>query len=72
MERLLDEGATIGIGTVLAHVSSLNEGSLRFHRRHGFRDCGRFHRVGVKRGAEFDMVWLERHLDAPPVGRDVG
>lgn len=63
LQRLLAEGAAAGIRTFLAHISSLNEGSIRFHRRHGFTECGRFHRVGRKHGREFDMVWMERLED---------
>jgi len=45
-----------------AHISSLNEGSIRFHLRHGFTECGRFRRVGRKRGQDFDMVWMQLTL----------
>lgn len=61
LERLLAEGRAAGIRTFLAHISSHNEGSIRFHLRHGFAECGRFHRVGRKHGREFDMIWMERH-----------
>lgn len=60
LTELLDAGRAAGIRTFLAHISSLNEGSIRFHRRHGFTECGRFHRVGRKQGRDFDMVWMER------------
>jgi len=49
----------MGIDTFLAHISSLNEGSIRFHLRHGFTECGRFRCVGTKRGQDFDMVWMQ-------------
>lgn len=51
-----------GITTLLAHVSSKNDGSLRFHRRHGFEECGTFHNIGKKRGQNFDVVWFEKPL----------
>ncbi len=50
---------TLGITNFMAHVSSLNPGSVRFHLAHGFTDCGRFLNVGVKNGRSFDMVWLQ-------------
>jgi phosphinothricin acetyltransferase len=49
----------MGVDTFLAHISSLNEGSIRFHLRHGFTECGRFRCVGRKRGHDFDMVWMQ-------------
>lgn len=62
LAELLRRGAALGVRTVLARVSSLNEGSLRFHLRHGFRECGRFREVGEKEGRVFDMVWFQRDL----------
>lgn len=62
LERLLEEGSRLGIDTFLAHISSHNTGSLRFHLRHGFTECGRFRKVGRKFGQDFDLVWVERHV----------
>jgi L-amino acid N-acyltransferase YncA len=59
LEALLEAGRRIGVDTFLAHISSLNEGSIRFHLRHGFTECGRFRRVGTKHGQDFDMVWMQ-------------
>lgn len=56
---LIDAGRRMGIDTFVAHISSLNEGSIRFHIRHGFTECGRFRRVGTKHGRDFDMVWMQ-------------
>ncbi len=47
---------------ILAHVSSLNEGSQAFHQRHGYVPCGRFHDIGSKFGKSFDVVWFEKAL----------
>lgn len=57
--ELLEAGRRMGVDTFLAHISSLNDGSIRFHLRHGFTECGRFRRVGTKRGQDFDMVWMQ-------------
>ena len=56
------EGADKGITTLLASISSLNEGSIRFHTHHGFTECGRFNRVGIKKGITFDTVWMQKVL----------
>ncbi len=60
LERLLDAGREMGVTTFMAHVSSLNPGSIRFHLTHGFTECGRFRNIGVKHGRSFDMVWLQK------------
>jgi len=57
---LLDSGGKIGITNFMAHISSENPGSIRFHLKHGFTECGRFINVGVKNGRSFDMVWLQK------------
>lgn len=60
---LLEEGArTMGVRRLLASISSLNKGSIAFHARHGFAECGRFRRIGRKHGREFDMVWMQKEL----------
>jgi phosphinothricin acetyltransferase len=60
LDHLLEEGRNRGIKNFMAHVSSLNEGSIQFHLKHGFVECGRFEAVGEKHGRSFDMVWLQR------------
>lgn len=61
--RSLEKGAVeIGITNILAHISSLNPGSIRFHEKNGFKECGRFRRVGKKEGREFDTVWMQKML----------
>ena len=60
LELLLEKGQAMGVDNFMAHVSSLNEGSIRFHARHGFTECGRFRRIGTKNGEDFDMVWMQR------------
>ena len=60
LEARLEAGRRMGIVCFLAHISSTNEGSIRFHARHGFSECGRFLEVGEKAGQIFDMVWMQR------------
>jgi phosphinothricin acetyltransferase len=60
LEQLLESGRRLGVVSFLAHISSANEGSIRFHLAHGFTECGRFREVGEKHGQLFDMVWVQR------------
>ena len=62
LERLIEGGRRMGVDNLLANVSSLNPGSLRFHQRHGFREVGCFERVGRKWGRDFDVIWLQRFI----------
>ena len=59
----LEEGAQRkGIVNILASVSSLNEGSIRFHKTNGFEECGRFKGVVKKNNTLLDTVWLQKKL----------
>jgi len=51
-----------GIRTILAGISSLNEGSLAFHRKHGFVEAGRFRQVCRKNATLFDVIWMQKML----------
>ena len=51
-----------GIEIAPASISSLNEPSLRFHRKHGFTESGRLRRIASKHNTPFDIVWLQRNL----------
>ncbi|HXK48096.1 MAG TPA: N-acetyltransferase family protein [Deltaproteobacteria bacterium] len=55
-------GREKGIRILLANISSLNPGSIAFHRRNGFTECGRFRDVGMKNGRCFDVVWMQKMI----------
>jgi phosphinothricin acetyltransferase len=55
-------GKSQGITTILASISSLNEGSIRFHVQHQFTECGRFVKVGMKKGVIFDTIWMQKFI----------
>jgi phosphinothricin acetyltransferase len=60
--RLEGDARLMGIQVILASISSINGQSLAFHRRHGFRECGRFGAIGIKRGQPFDVVWMQKEI----------
>jgi len=62
LEFLESGGRQMGITNLLAQISSLNEASIRFHRKHGFIECGRFENVGKKNGRLFSTVWMQKIL----------
>ena len=62
LEFLEREGRERGITTLLANISSLNAGSINFHKKNGFIERGRFKEVGKKNGQLFDTVWMQKTL----------
>ena len=50
------------IETLLASISSLNEASLAFHRKHGFAVCGTLKSIGRKNGVTFDVVYMQKMI----------
>jgi L-amino acid N-acyltransferase YncA len=65
LARFVAQAPALGVDTILASISSQNEGSIRLHRKNGFHECGRFVRAGRKFGQDFDIVWMQRHLSSP-------
>jgi L-amino acid N-acyltransferase YncA len=57
-----EEGKKKGITNILASISSLNPGSINFHLKNGFYECGRFKGVGKKNDRVFDLVWMQKML----------
>ena len=56
------EGRKKGIATILANISSVNDGSINFHKNNGFIECGCFRKVGIKNGKLFDSIWMQKML----------
>ena len=63
INQLFTKGKNLGITNYLAHISSKNEGSLNFHKKHGFKEVGRFKDISVKKGKSLDMVWVQKKLN---------
>ncbi|MEW6116489.1 MAG: N-acetyltransferase family protein [Nitrospirota bacterium] len=59
---LINDAKKMKIVTLLAGISSLDEESITFHRKKGFGECGRFKKVGIKHGKEFDVVWMQKFI----------
>ncbi len=36
--------------------------SVKFHKKMGFSEVGRFHKCGCKFGRWYDIVWMEKHI----------
>jgi phosphinothricin acetyltransferase len=62
LETMETDGRKLEIKAFFVSVASLNTGSLDFHKKHGFIECGRFDKVGYKKGREFDIVWMKKNI----------
>lgn len=62
LDHLIEGARARGITTLLASISSLNDGSIRFHARNGFVECGRLAGIGCKNGKTFAVVYYQRML----------
>jgi phosphinothricin acetyltransferase len=62
LNRLEQDARKLGIKNILASIVSLNEPSLRFHRKNGFIECGSLINVGKKFGTYFDIIWMQKEL----------
>ncbi len=62
LKFLIDGARKQGISSILANICSLNKRSIHFHEKKGFVECGRFRRVGKKKGQLFDVVWMQKIL----------
>lgn len=56
------EAAGMNISMIMASISSKNDGSVRFHARNGFTECGRFLNVGKKFNTDFDVIWMQKRI----------
>jgi L-amino acid N-acyltransferase YncA len=63
LEHLIQKGKQEGLISILASISSLNEGSIRFHKKNGFLECGRFKNICLKLGKLFDVVYMQKMLE---------
>ncbi|HMK49747.1 MAG TPA: GNAT family N-acetyltransferase [Thermodesulfovibrionales bacterium] len=62
LHSLIEQAKEKGITSILASISSLNTGSISFHKENGFAECGRFEGIGNKRGKAFDVVYMQKKL----------
>jgi L-amino acid N-acyltransferase YncA len=63
LDTLCQDAKKKNVKSLLANVSSKNQASLNFHLKHGFVKCGDFKAAGIKFGAYFDIVWLQKFLE---------
>lgn len=63
LDRMALDSKKIGVESLIASISSRNPVSLQFHRKHGFKECGRFELVGRKFGKNFDLIYMQKFIE---------
>jgi L-amino acid N-acyltransferase len=63
LSRLLDDARKTGLRMLVANMSSKNEASIRFHKRHGFSEAGNLINVGEKFGEPFGVLWMQSAVE---------
>ena len=63
LQLLEEKGKLMGIKQILASISSLNDQSIAFHKKNGFRECGKFKSIINKNGVYFDIIWMQKEIN---------
>jgi phosphinothricin acetyltransferase len=61
---LLGRMSALGYLTATAGITLPNEASISLHKRFGFREVGRYDRIGFKLGVWRDVIWMQREFVA--------
>jgi L-amino acid N-acyltransferase YncA len=62
LNKLEAEARIKGIKNILANIASVNEESIAFHSKNGFRKCGEFEGIIKKNNKQFDIIWMQKTL----------
>jgi L-amino acid N-acyltransferase YncA len=62
LEALVERATAAGLHVMIGAIDGGNDGSIRFHQRHGFVEVARLHEVGFKFGRWLDLVLMQRTL----------
>ena len=63
LDRLTEDAKKKGMAMLVANMSSKNEASIRFHKRHGFSEAGHLAGVGEKFGQTFGVLWMQKAVE---------
>jgi L-amino acid N-acyltransferase YncA len=62
LEVFVRDAKKMGLQHLLVNISSLNPGSIEFHRKNGFHKCGTFEGIGIKARKKFSVIWMVRSI----------
>jgi L-amino acid N-acyltransferase len=64
LRELMDHARRSGFHAIVAVISAEQDASIALHRRCGFAEAGRLHKVSCKFGRWLDVVYMQRTLQA--------
>ena len=62
LKALIVQAKAEGRHTLIAGMDSANQGSVDFHKKHGFEEVARFREVGYKFGEWLDVIFMQLFL----------
>lgn len=69
LEKILKRQNVLSLNACIAYTEQpdpfLDNASVLFHRKMGFRQAGRFCASGYKFDRFYDIVWMEKHISEP-------
>jgi phosphinothricin acetyltransferase len=63
LEKLEEDARRFGIRKLVVDVTDDNEASLKFHRKHGFREYGRLRNCWKKFDMDLGIVFMEKDIE---------
>jgi phosphinothricin acetyltransferase len=65
LDALIERARVAGVHVMVGGADGANQGSIRFHQRHGFVETARMAEVGHKFGRWLDLVFFQRVIGGP-------
>ncbi|MGE5405169.1 MAG: N-acetyltransferase family protein [Candidatus Saccharibacteria bacterium] len=60
LNYMFDKARDMGISSIIASASSLNQGSINQLKKYGFQENGSMRRAGIKNGKVFDVIFMRK------------
>jgi L-amino acid N-acyltransferase YncA len=60
MDKLIEDGETAGLHTIIARIADGNEVSIKLHEEYGFKQIGIMKEVGEKFGKVIDVYLMQK------------
>lgn len=62
LQSLIQSGKQIGVEQIIAQISSLNDASINFHKKHHFVETGTIPNAGIKWERFFDIIYMRKTI----------
>jgi Sortase and related acyltransferases len=62
LAKLEEDASKLGIHNIIAEISSRNDESITFHKKHGFEFAGKLNDIGEKLGNIFSIVYMQKKI----------